>query len=77
MCDLLPGQSGIVSSLDKDSNITRRLLDLGLVEGSQVACLGRGLWKDPTAYEICGAVISVRREICRGVLLKEVQPWKP
>lgn len=77
MCDLLPGQCGIVSSLNHNDIVTRRLLDLGLVEGSRVVCLGKSIWKDPTAFEICGAQIALRREVSSGVLLKEVQSWKP
>ena len=74
MCDLQPGQSGVVVSLDNTNAITHRLLDLGLIEGRRVACLGRALWKDPAAYEICGAVVALRRDVCRGVTLKEIQP---
>ena len=76
MCDLKPGQSGVVAAFDYNNAFTERLLDLGLVEGRRVKCLGRSLWNDPTAYEICGAVIALRREDCRGVILDEVLPWK-
>ena len=77
MCDLRPGQTGVVTALDYDNPITERLMDLGLVEGSIVTCLGRSLWNDPTAYRICGAVVALRQEICRNVLLKEICPWTP
>lgn len=77
MCDLQPGQSGIIASIDENSTITRRLLDLGVIEGKRIICLGRSLWKDPAAYEICGAVVAIRREVCSGVKLKEVRRWRP
>lgn len=75
MCDMIPGQSGIVASLEKGSPIARRLMDLGLVEGSRVKCLGKSLWRDPAAYEICGAVIALRREVCQNVMIREIRPW--
>ena len=77
MCDLQPGEIGTVSSLNHKDAITRRLLELGLIEGSRVTCLGRSVWKDPTVYVICGAQIALRKEVSCGVLLKEVQPWRP
>ena len=72
MNELRPGMSGIVAALKNDDNMRQRLLDLGLVEGSRVTCLSRSLWGDPAAYEICGAVIALRRADCRDIFLREL-----
>lgn len=74
MCDLKPGQGGVVSEIRK-SSISRRLQDLGVVQGSRVLCLGKPIWKDPTVYLICGAAFALRKEACREVFLKEIVPW--
>ena len=53
-------------------------VELGLVEGTEVACLMRSPWSDPTAYRIRGAVIALRRADSAGVLVapgKEAAPW--
>ena len=72
MCDLAPGRTGVVLSMGNTGAVKRRLLDLGLVKGSRVKCLGKSLWGDPAAYEICGAVIALRSADCSQILLREV-----
>jgi len=48
----------------------RRLMDIGLVEGTQVMCVQQAPSGDPVAYGIRGAVIALRREDAAGVLLE-------
>ena len=71
MSDLMPGHSGIVVSLGKETALIHRLLDLVLTEGSRVECVGRSLWGDPTSYRICGAVVALRRKDCSQISLRE------
>lgn len=70
MSELLPGMTGEVASLQLGGSMRQRLMDLGLIEGSRVTCLGQSLWGDPSVYEICGAVIALRRSDCSQVLLR-------
>ena len=72
LSDLKPGMTGEVISLPNSGALRQRLMDLGLVEGSRVTCLGRSLWGDPAAYEICGAVSALRRADCEQILLREM-----
>jgi ferrous iron transport protein A len=50
----------------------RRLLDIGLIENTRVECLGRSPGGDPAAFLIRGAVIAVRDQDGRDVLLEPV-----
>ena len=70
MNELKPGMCGVVSSLNHSGGMRQRMMDLGLVEGSKVTCLGKSVWGDPAAYEICGAVIALRNSDCADVLLQ-------
>lgn len=63
---LSPGEIATVEELEA-SNLSGRLRDLGLVSGARVRCLHRAPLGDPTAYEIKGAVIALRREDSRYV----------
>ena len=72
MCELSPGERGITAAVGGDGRLSRRLLDLGLVEGSGVACLHRGIWGGIRAYEICGAVLALRDCDCSQVLVREI-----
>lgn len=72
LCDLAPGQWGRVTELRAAGGMRRRLLDLGLVPGAEVRCMGRSPAGDPTAYLICGAVIAIRCTDAAEVVLGEV-----
>lgn len=57
-----PGQSGIVKTIKSPDSIRRRLLDIGLIENTEIECLFSSIMKDPIAYLIRGAVIALRLE---------------
>ena len=71
LSDLQPGQRGIVEALHSTGAMRRRLLDIGLVEDTNVECLGRSPGGDPAAFLIRGAVIAIRDSDGRDVLLRE------
>lgn len=56
------GMTVSVSKLLADGSIRRRLLDIGLIEGTQVRCLYSSPSGDPTAYLVRGTVVALRRE---------------
>ena len=58
---LCPGEWGKVTDLTAVGAMRRRLLDIGLVQGAIVDCIGRSPAGDPTAYRICGATVAIRR----------------
>lgn len=67
--DIKPGQHATVSTLQSTGSMRRRLLDIGLIENTDVECLGRSPGGDPTAFLIRGAVIAIRSEDCRNILI--------
>ena len=67
--DIEPGQTAKVGELLSTGSIRRRLLDIGLIENTEVECLGRSPAGDPSAFLIRGAVIAIRREDCRNILI--------
>ena len=72
--ELAPGGVGRVAGLETEGPMRRRLLELGLVAGTRVRCLGRSPLGDPSAYEIRGAVIALRDRDSAGVLV-EGKAW--
>lgn len=60
--ELTIGKSGMVKSLTADGTLRRRLLDLGFVPGAAIKCERKGLFNDPTAYGVRGAVIALRKD---------------
>lgn len=79
MNQIRPGQRAIVESVSADSEMERRFLDIGLIPGTMVACIGRSPGGDPSAYLIRGAVIAIRAVNCAGIALslceEETQAW--
>jgi DtxR family Mn-dependent transcriptional regulator len=76
---LRPGQPARVLGLDPalQGFTRRRLLDLGLTPGAEITAELPSLFGDPVAYRVRGALVALRREQARHVLLapaREVHP---
>ncbi|CDI48518.1 FeoA family protein [Clostridium tetani] len=59
-----------VMELISDGISRRRMLDLGLIQGTKIQCLRQSPLGDPTAYEIRGAVIALRSEEASKILVQ-------
>lgn len=67
--DLKQGESAKVKRVLSTGSIRRRLLDIGLIEGTKVECLQYSPAGDPVAYLIRGAVIALRSEDSSNILV--------
>ncbi len=70
LCDMAPGERATVSRLLTEGSMRRRFLDMGLMEGTEVECVGRSPWGDPSAYRFCGAVVALRASDSRSILVE-------
>ena len=68
--DLPIGSKGSVYSLQSSGIERRRLLDLGLVQGTIVEALQKSPSGDPIAYFIRGAVIALRDEDAKKITVE-------
>ncbi len=64
------GDKGRVYKFIAPDNIRKRLLDIGLYEGCVLECVLKSPSGDPTAYNINGAIIALRNDDCKNILLK-------
>ena len=72
--DTAAGDTVTVRELLTTGEMRRRLLDLGLVPGTPVECVGQSPAGDPGAYLIRGVAIALRREDAHNVwVLREVE----
>lgn len=69
--EIKPGEAAVVRSLLAHGSMRRRLLDIGLVEGTRVECVGVSPMGDPAAYLVRGAVIAIRAVDSRDVIVTE------
>jgi ferrous iron transport protein A len=66
--DQLPrGAGAVITALDSRGPERRRLMDLGLLPGSEVKADLTSPLGDPTAYLVCGSLIVLRRSQTRAV----------
>lgn len=71
LASLRPGQRGVIKALLCQGLIRRRLLDLGLVPGTEVEAAMPSPLGDPMAYWVRGALLALRREDAERILLEE------
>ena len=62
---------GTVKSLSCNGNIRRRLLDLGLVNGTNITPVFKSPSGDPTAYEIRKTLIAIRKEDSKNICIHD------
>ena len=67
LCDMKIGEKGIIKKIEANENIKRRLLDIGLINGTQVECVLKSPFNDPMAYLIRGAIIAIRKNDCNKI----------
>jgi len=71
LAELNIGEKAIVKKIISDGKERRRFFDFGIVPGTTIEALYRSPWKDPTAYQIRGAVIAFREEHAKHIILEE------
>ena len=67
---LEPGRRGLVFSVEVKGPARRRLLELGFVPGTVVEAIRRSPAGDPTAFGLRGAVVALRAEDGRRILVR-------
>ena len=77
LASLRPGEVGIVTRIEADPAIGRRLLDLGFVPDTPVRVVRRAPLGDPVSYELRGYRICLRRRDAAHVLVRRFDPASP
>ena len=68
--ELSEGERGRVQKVSGTDSMSVRLRDIGLIDGTQLTCLGKSPLGDPTAYLVRGAVIALRKKDASKVLVE-------
>ena len=63
------GSSAVITAVGGEGALRCRLLDMGLVEGTRVECLGMSPGGDPKAFLVRGAVLALRAGDCRDIII--------
>lgn len=73
LSQLAPGQAAVVTSLARAGALRRRLIELGIIEGTPVQCVLRAPSGSPIAFEVRSTTIALRRRDAETIL---VRPWE-
>ena len=68
--ELNPGETAVVKELKTRGSIRSRLLDIGLVKDTKIECVGKSPAGDPAAFLIRGAVIAIRSEDMKDIVVR-------
>lgn len=70
--DQLPvGRTARVTSLVSDGSTRRRMLDFGIIGGTEIQPLYRSPSGNPVAYLIRGAVIALRSDVSSRIMVAD------
>lgn len=67
------GKRAVVTHLENDDDIRRRLLDIGIIPGTVLECVGVSPMGDPKAFLIRGGVIALRSEDSENIFIDSVR----
>ena len=59
--------SAMICSLNCKGDLRRRLLDLGLVHGTNIKAIFKSPTGNPIAYEVRGTIIALRKDDSRMI----------
>ncbi|SDE97997.1 FeoA family protein [Sporomusa acidovorans] len=62
LADLMAGTAGRILSVELDGLLRRRVLDLGMVPGTQVECIRKSPVGDPIAFRVRNTTIALRSD---------------
>jgi ferrous iron transport protein A len=73
LSQLTPGQKSVVKEITNEGQSKKRVLDLGLIEGARVEAVLTGPFGDPSAYDIHGALIALRKEESSRIIVEVLE----
>jgi len=63
------GKKANVTTLTSDGTTRRRMLDLGIIDGTEIEPLYKSPSGNPVAYLIRGAVIALRSDVSEKIMV--------
>jgi ferrous iron transport protein A len=69
ICNLKLGEKGIISSINGDSKLMKRLFALGCIEGTEVELRRRAPLGDPIIINFRGFDLAIRKNDAKHIML--------
>ncbi|MGI6011404.1 MAG: ferrous iron transport protein B [Ruminococcus sp.] len=76
LTQLNPGQSAVIQNILLTDAARRRVQEMGIIPGARITCLYPAPSGDPIAFQVCGAVVALRREDARQIQISSISSRK-
>jgi len=73
LSELEPGEKGTIVKVQGSGALRRRLLDMGLIRGTEIEMVRKSPLGDPLEFLVKGYNLSLRKRECENVYV-EVKP---
>ena len=73
LSELEPGEKGTIVKVQGSGALRRRLLDMGLIRGTEIKMVRKSPLGDPLEFLVKGYNLSLRKKECENVYV-EVKP---
>ncbi|MBR3839663.1 MAG: ferrous iron transport protein A [Erysipelotrichales bacterium] len=70
LLDLKVDEKGTIVGIDNKCKLKQRLIDLGIVNGSDVICVLDSANHNPKAYQIKNAVFALRSSLSQYIVIE-------
>lgn len=70
LSDLKPGEKAVILRVVGTGSVRRRMLDMGLVKGTEIVVIRRAPLGDPIEFRLKGYNLSLRKEEAKKVFVK-------
>ena len=70
LLDLKVDEKGVIVDINNKCKLKQRLIDLGIVEGSDIVCVLDSANHNPKAYQIKNAVFALRSSLSQYILIE-------
>ncbi len=70
LTDLNPGETGTINGIKGDSHLQNRLVELGLLSGTEVRLVKHAPFKGPVEIKFRDSYLSIRWEDARQIELR-------
>lgn len=72
ICDLEIGKKGLIDTIHGDEKLTKRLLALGFIEGTEIMVKNSAPLGDPLVLNLRGFDLAIRKNDAKNIHVREV-----
>ncbi|MCI1967630.1 FeoA family protein [Clostridium luticellarii] len=72
ICDLKPGERGIIKDLSGDTKLIKRLLALGCIEGTEILVKTSAPLGDPIIINLRGFNLAIRKKDAENIAVSDL-----